>query len=313
VSEAATSERHDAPERGDTSKRRVAVIGAGRMGGAMATRLAAAGYPVNIYNRTAERAARLARETGGSAAPTARQAVEGVDTVIVSLADDAACREAYAGPDGLAAGLSESAVVVETSTIAPGTVRSLVPLVSERGAKLLDAPVSGSVPLVQRGELTFMIGGPAEAIERVRPVLDELSARVFHLGEHGTGAVMKLAVNAVVHGLNQALAESLVLAEKAGVDRAAAYAVFAASAIAAPFVQYKKAAYLEPETTPTAFMLDLVAKDLDLIDALATEVGVRMEQVKTNRRVVQEALKAGYSGRDMSALAVHLRSTPASD
>lgn len=298
------------PEHRVASERRVAVIGAGRMGGAMAARLAAAGYPISIYNRTAERAERLAREIGASAAPTARQAVEGANTVIVSLADDAACQETYAGTEGLAAGLSESAVVLETSTIAPGTVRSLAPLVSQRGATLLDAPVSGSVPLVQRGELTFMIGGPAEAIERVRPVLNELSARVFHLGEHGTGAVMKLAVNAVVHGLNQAVAESLVLAEKAGVDRAAAYEVFAASAIAAPFVQYKKAAYLEPETTPAAFMLDLVAKDLDLINALATDVGARMEQVKANRRIVQEALKAGYGERDMSALAVHLRSSP---
>ena len=110
-------------------------------------------------------------------------------------------------------------------------------------------------------------------MDRARPVLDVLGARVFHLGDLGAGATMKLAVNAVVHALNQALAEALVLAERAGVDRAKAYEVFAASAIAAPFVHYKQAAFLDPAGTPVAFMLDLVAKDLALIEDLAAEVG----------------------------------------
>jgi 3-hydroxyisobutyrate dehydrogenase/2-hydroxy-3-oxopropionate reductase len=277
------------------------------MGGAMAVRLAGAGFQVTVYNRTPERAWQLAQQINGAAATTPRAAVDGARTVVVSLADDAACQEVYAGSDGIAQGLDPGAVVIETSTIAPATARSLAALVQESGATMLDAPVSGSVPVVQRGELTFMIGGPAEALEQARPVLDVLGAKVFHLGEVGTGAIMKLAVNSIVHALNQALAEALVLAEKAGVDRAAAYEVFANSAIAAPFVHYKRAAFVEPETTPVAFMLDLVAKDLALADQLAGEVGARMEQLRTNLRVAQEALAAGYGARDLSAIATLLR------
>jgi 3-hydroxyisobutyrate dehydrogenase/2-hydroxy-3-oxopropionate reductase len=277
------------------------------MGGAMARRLAGHGFDVTLYNRSPGRAAELATAIAATVADTAREAVAGASTVVVSLADDAAVRQVYAGADGLAAGVAPGAVVLETSTIAPATVRSLDPLVSQRGALLVDAPVSGSVPVVERGELTFLIGGPAEAVDKARPVLDALGTTVFQLGPLGSGATMKLAVNAVVHGLNQALAEALVLAERAGVDREKAYEVFAASAVAAPFVHYKRNSYVDPEGTPVAFMLDLVAKDLALIENLAADVGARMDQVGTNRRVVEEALTKGYGARDLSALASLLR------
>jgi 3-hydroxyisobutyrate dehydrogenase-like beta-hydroxyacid dehydrogenase len=275
------------------------------MGGAMAGRLARHGFAVTVHNRTAARAQDLATAIGASVASTPREAVAGASTVVVSLADDAAVRSAYSGPDGLGAGVSPDAVVLETSTIAPATVRSLLPLVGQ--ATLLDAPVSGSVPIVERGELTFLVGGPAEAVERARPVLDVLGSKVFTLGPLGSGATMKLAVNAVVHGLNQALSEALVLAERAGVDRATAYEVFAASAVAAPFVHYKRNSFVDPEATPVAFMLELVAKDLALIEDLATEVGARMDQVSTNRRIVEESLREGYGSRDLSAIADLLR------
>ena len=147
--------------------------------------------------------------------------------------------------------------------------RKVAPSVQARGATLLDAPVSGSVPVVERGELLIMVGGDADALDRARPVLEALSSTIIHVGELGTGATMKLAVNALVHGLNAALSESLVLAERAGVDRTTAYEVFASGAAAAPFVLYKRAAFERPDETPVAFSLDLVGKDLDLILALA--------------------------------------------
>ena len=118
---------------------------------------------------------------------------------------------------------------------------------------------------------------------------------------------MKLAVNAMVFGLNQTLAEALVLAEKAGVERELAYEVIANSAVAAPFVGYKRSAYEHPESAPVAFALDLVAKDLDLAAALAADVGAPVPQLVTNRRVVGEAIHAGLGGADLSALARHLR------
>ena len=281
----------------------VAVVGTGRMGAAMVGRLTGAGHQVVAYNRSRARAEKL----GVAVADTPREAVAGADAIVVSLADDAAVGSVYGAADGLVAGLSEGAVVLETSTVHPDTVRALAPLVTRRGATLLDTPVSGSVSVVERGELTVMAGGDAGALDRVRPVLDAFAARVFHLGALGNGAVMKLVVNSVVHALNQALSEALVLAEKAGLPREAAYEVLAASAVAAPFVQYKRAAFEHPDDTPVAFMLDLVAKDLALIDDLAGGVGARMDQLAANRAVVAAAIEAGYGTRDLSAIAEYLR------
>jgi 3-hydroxyisobutyrate dehydrogenase-like beta-hydroxyacid dehydrogenase len=282
----------------------IGIVGAGRMGAAMAGTLLRAGESVTVYNRTRERAEAI---EGATVAGTAREAATGAEVVIVSLADDDAARDAYGGSDGLVAGLRPGTVVLETSTLSPGVVRELAPLVEERGAALLDAPVSGSVPLVERGELTFMVGGDAAALEAVRPVLDILGKRVFHLGGHGAGAIMKLTVNSALHGLNQAIAEALVLAEKAGIERSAAYEVFASSALAAPFVLYKRAAYERPDETPAAFTLGLVAKDLALAAGLAAEADTPMPQLTVNRNVVAAALDAGLAEADMSALAVLLR------
>ena len=153
-----------------------------------------------------------------------------------------------------------------------------------------------------------MAGGDAKALERARPALEALSKKILHMGELGSGAATKLAVNALVHGLAVALSESLVLAEKAGVERSAAYEVFASGAAGAPFVQYKRPAFERPDETPVAFTLDLVAKDLDLILALAERVGAPMPQAENNRREVRDAIVSGLSGSDMSALAQYLRS-----
>ncbi|MPZ26570.1 MAG: NAD-binding protein [Micromonosporaceae bacterium] len=285
----------------------VAVVGTGRMGAAMAVRLAGAGHELVLFNRTRSRADELAGQTGARVAGTAAEAAGGAELVLVSLADDAAVSETYHGPDGLAAGLGPGVVVLESSTIAPATVRALAPLVGERGAALLDTPVSGSVPVVQRGELTVLAGGDAAALARARPALDSFARHVFHLGPLGAGATMKLAVNSVVYAINQAVSEALVLAEKAGVDRAAAYQVFAGSVAGAPFLDYKRDAFLEPATTPVAFTLALVAKDLELIGELASQVGARMDLAGAGRALVAEAVAAGYGDRDLSALAVLLR------
>ena len=178
------------------------------------------------------------------------------------------------------------------STIAPATARRVGEAVAATGAAFLDAPVSGSVPTVEKGELTIMVGGDAAALERARPVLDALAAKVFHVGALGAGATVKLAVNALVHAIDVGLSEALVLAEKAGVDRSAAYDVFAAGAAAAPFVLYKRPAFEDPDHAPLTFTLDLMAKDLDLILALAREVDAPMGQAERNREVVERALAA---------------------
>jgi 3-hydroxyisobutyrate dehydrogenase/2-hydroxy-3-oxopropionate reductase len=298
----------------------VAVIGAGRMGSAMASRLAGAGHALTLWNRTraraeraAERAAAQAAEQAGAqsrgaaVADTPREAAQAGEVVLVSLADDAAVTAAYAGDDGLLAGLRPGAIVLEMSTVRPDTVRGLAEQVRARGAELLDAPVSGSVSVVDSGALTVMVGGSPQALERVRGVLEPLASHVFPLGAVGAGATMKLVVNALLLGLNQALAEALVLAEKAGIPRADAYAVFESSAVAAPFVHYKRQAYLEPDAAPVAFMLQLVAKDLGLAAELAGQVGARVDQPAVNLDVAREAVAGGLGERDLSAIAVLLR------
>jgi 3-hydroxyisobutyrate dehydrogenase/2-hydroxy-3-oxopropionate reductase len=282
----------------------VAVLGTGRMGGAMVGTLRRAGHDVVVWNRDRAKADAVAEAAGATVADTPARAVAAADVAISSLADDAAVAEVYAAA---LEGFRPGAVALEMSTIAPKTVLAIAPGVRERGAFLLDAPVSGSVPVVEAGELLVMIGGDPAALERARPALDALSRRVVHVGDVGSGATMKLAVNALIHGLDVALSESLVLAERSGIDRSTAYEVFANGAAAAPFVLYKRAAFERPDETPVAFRLDLVAKDLDLILELAREVGAPMPQAESNRAEVGAAIEAGLGSSDISAVAVYLR------
>ena len=285
----------------------VAILGTGRMGGAMAGTLRRAGFPVRVWNRGGERALAVAEPIGATVAGSAAAAVADADVVISSLADDASVLETYTRSGAAAEGLHDGQVVLEMSTIAPHTVREIRPAVEARGAALLDAPVSGSVSVVEQAQLTIMVGGDGAALERARPVLEALAARIFHVGSLGAGATMKLAVNALIHAIDVGLSEALVLAEKAGVERSTAYDVFASGAAAAPFVLYKREAFEHPDETPPAFLLDLMAKDLDLILELAREVGATMDQAKQNRATVEAAIAAGFSGRDLSAVAEYLR------
>jgi 3-hydroxyisobutyrate dehydrogenase-like beta-hydroxyacid dehydrogenase len=286
---------------------RVAVLGAGNMAGAMVGSLRRAGLEVTVWNRTAGRAESVAGAHGASTAGSAADAVRAGEVVLSSLADDEAVLATYLGDGAAAAASGPGQIVLEMSTIAPETARRVGGAVAETGASFLDAPVSGSVPTVEKGELTIMAGGDEPALERARPVLEVLAAKIFHVGQVGAGATVKLAVNALVHAIDVGLSEALVLAEKAGVGRSAAYDVFAAGAAAAPFVLYKRPAFEDPATSPVTFTLDLMAKDLDLILALAKFVGAPMGQAERNREVVDRALAAGFAGRDMSAVAEYLR------
>ena len=245
------------------------------MGSAMARALRDAGLDVILYNRTPERAAALAVELGCDVSHVAaRGRRQGRHR-----ADDAGrrrrgrCRPG-AGPKGLLAGARPGTVLVDLSTVTPDTIR-----VARGATPGRPAPASSTrrcraaSRLAESGQLTLMVGGTAEDLERARPALEPLAKTIVHVGPLGAGAAMKLAVNTVIFGLNEALAEGLVLAEAAGVDRAMAYDVIAASAVGAPYVGYKRAAFVEPEATPVAFSLDLAAKDLGLIHELADGSG----------------------------------------
>lgn len=273
----------------------------------MAATIHRAGFGTVLWNRDASKAERVGAAIGAPVAGSAADAASRADVVLTSLADDDAVERAYLGPGGVVEGIRPGAVAIDTSTVDPGTVEHVGSAVDAAGAAFLDCPVSGSVSTVEAGTLTIMVGGDADVLERVTPVLDALASRVIHVGGRGAGSVTKLAVNGLVHGLNVALSEALVLAERAGVDRRTAYEVFASGVGGAPFVQYKRAAYEDPDGTPVAFSLDLVAKDLELITGLGERVGAPMRQATTSLDIVRRAIRDGFGERDLSAIAVFLR------
>jgi 3-hydroxyisobutyrate dehydrogenase/2-hydroxy-3-oxopropionate reductase len=285
----------------------VGLVGAGRMGSAMARAIRAAGHDVVVWNRTRAVADQLADELGGRAVARPADVAAAADVAISMLADGDAVDAVYGGPEGLIAGARPGSVLVDSSTVPPAVLRGHERAIRKRGAGVLDAPVSGSVTLAEKGSLTLMIGGEVEDLARARPVLEAYGSTIFHLGPVGSGAAMKLAVNTVIFGLNQALAESLVLAERAGIPRDRAYDVLAASAVGAPFVGYKRAAFLDPDGTPVAFAADLAAKDLRLIAELAAAVDISMPQATTNLAVIDAVIASGDGERDFSAVANHLR------
>jgi 3-hydroxyisobutyrate dehydrogenase/2-hydroxy-3-oxopropionate reductase len=285
----------------------VGLLGTGRMGSAMARALHAAGHELVLWNRTPEAAARLAAELGGTAVERPRDVAGAAGVCVSMLAHGSAVDAAYGGPDGLVAGAGPGNVLVDCSTVPPATIRGHEAAARAAGAGILDAPVSGSVALATTGKLTLMIGGDAGDLERARPILEALGPTIFHLGPLGTGAAMKLAVNTVIFGLNQAVAEGLVLAERAGVERELAYDVIAAGAAGAPYVGYKRSAFVDPDGTPVAFSLDLAAKDLGLIAELAAAVDLRMPQADTNLAAIRAASAGGFGDRDFSTVAAELR------
>ena len=287
--------------------RTVAVLGTGHMGSAMSRALAKADFDLVLFNRTLARCTPLADELGARVADSAAEAVAAADMAISMVADEPAVTELYRGEGGVLDGLSAGKIVADMSTVPPSVVLGLADDVRATGAEILDAPVSGSTALAQSGALTIMVGGDEAVLERARPVFDALAKRVFHLGALGNGAAMKLAVNTLIFGLNQALAEGFVIAERAGIDRALAYEVLAASAAGAPYVEYKRAAFLDPEGTPPVFTIELAAKDLDLITGFADRLDVPVPQARTNLDVLRDALADGHAGADFAAVAVHLR------
>ncbi len=287
----------------------VGLLGTGRMGSAMARALARTGTPPLLWNRSSPTAASLATELGTRALPTPAAVAAEADVCLTMLADGAAVEEVWRGPDGLLAGARTGSILVDLSTVAPSTIRSFEPEARAAGIAILDAPVSGSVSLAESGRLTIMAGGETADLEHARPVLERLAATIFHLGPLGSGAAMKLAVNAVVFGLNEALAEGLVLAERAGIDRSLAYDVLEKSAIGAPLVHYKRANFIDPAGTPVAFSVELAEKDLRLIIALAAELGVSLPQSEVNLAVLRAASADGRSASDFASVAEHLRET----
>ena len=292
---------------------RIAFLGLGRMGAPMAANLAKAGHELVVWNRTHPKAVEFAGQHVATAAVTPREAAKDAEFVITMLADDAALRDAYEGPDGILGGLALGAVGIDMSTVSPETVMDIADNVTQSGGQFVDAPVSGSVAAATNASLTIMAGGTTEAVDKARAVLSDIGNPIIHMGESGRGAIMKLCVNSIVHSLNGAVSESLVLAERSGIDRLQAYAVFLNSAIAAPFVHYRQAAFETPGAVPVAFRLELAAKDLTLALEAAARAGVSMPQTELNYEVLNKAVAAGFGDLDESGVAEFFRASGTSN
>ena len=284
----------------------VAFLGLGRMGARMAAHVVRAGHEVTVWNRSSETARAFGDEHGAKVAATPGEAARDAAVVLSMLADDNVVTQVHTGSQGTLSTIQPGAVVVEMSTITTTTVAALAQAVADAGASLLDAPVSGQPAAAERAELTIMVGGSAEAFEGAQHVLEAMGTPIL-LGRTGVGAAMKLAVNTALHGLNGALSEALVLAERSGIERSTAYEVFSRSAIASPFVIHRRDAFERPDEVPAAFRLALAAKDLRYALRLASDVGAGLPQAERSLAVLEQAAAAGFADHDESAVAQYLR------
>ncbi len=284
----------------------VAILGTGRMGGAMARKLGEAGHHVIAWNRTVAAAEAVVADSGGVVAATPAAAVASADLVISMLADGPTTRAVLLDPDLLDV-LRPRTVVCDMATSGVAAARELDAALTAAGARFVDAPVSGSVPTIAAGQLLVMASGDRSGVDEAEPVLRTFAKKVAYLGEAGAGQAMKLAVNLVVFTLNSALSEALTIATSAGVPADAVYDIFQDSVIAAPFVNYKRAAYLD-SSTPVAMSLALTLKDMNLITGFANERGVDAVVAEAVRDEVARACANGFGDADMAGLARFLES-----
>lgn len=291
---------------------RVGFIGLGRMGRPMAAKLAMRGVPLTVYNRTSAQAQAFVAEHHAVMATHPAALAEASDVIITMLANEMALRSVMLDPGGLLAGLREGTLVIDMGTVGRATILELAPVVAARGGRLIDAPVSGVPKVAAEGRLLIMAGGDARDISRAGPILSAFSERLIHVGPTGSGAAMKLAINTAIHGLNQALCEALVLAERSGIERATAYEVFASGAISGPFVMNRRSVFEHPGVGPQPFSIALAAKDVRLALELAADVGASLEQARLNGDILARASAAGYEDLDESAVAEFLRYGPRS-
>jgi 3-hydroxyisobutyrate dehydrogenase-like beta-hydroxyacid dehydrogenase len=274
-------------------------VGLGHMGGNMAARFLAAGYTVYGESRDRRHAEDLVHE-GLGWRDTPREVAESADVLFTSLPDDDVLESVASGPDGILAGLTEPKIWVDVSTVSPHASRELAKQAQARGAAMLDAPVSGSVPQVQAGTLTIMVGGDEQAYARVEPILRELGTPT-HIGENGQGLVLKLAINISLAVQMLAFSEGLLLAERAGIDPNLARDVMTQSPIGSPMLKARAELVFDlPEEA--WFDVSLMQDDLALALETARELRVAVPSARAADRALKVALGFGYGRRDIAAL-----------
>lgn len=279
---------------------RIGIAGLGRMGTAIAGRIAAAGYRLTVWNRTPARAAAL-RAAGAQVADSPRALAEASEIILTLLTNDQAIVQVYQGPDGLLSGAVRGKLFVEMSTVRTATIHNLAAAVASRGAALVDAPVSGTVGPAREGRLLALVGGAEADVARARPVLETFCRRIAHLGPSGSGTTMKLALNLPMAVYWQALAEALALGQQFGLELATMLELIADSPAALAALGMKIPVILGQQDE-VAFDVAGVRKDLLAMIATGQQFGVPMPAASAALLSFTAATAAGLGAQDLAAM-----------
>jgi 3-hydroxyisobutyrate dehydrogenase len=287
------------------SQPHIAFLGLGLMGSGMARQLLAKGFPMTVFNRNAEKSKPFAAD-GAKVEASPKEAASGADIIISMLADDNASRSLWLGEDGALAGAREGALCIESGTVTLDWIKELSTAATERGCEVIDAPVTGSKTQANSGELNFLVGGSADALEKARPALEAMGRSVIHLGPTGSGALLKLINNFVCGTQIAALAEGLAMIESSGLDRTAALAVLTNGAPGSPLVKAVSARMTAQDYAPH-FLLRLMAKDLSYAIAEGGKLTLDLSTAKTALGLFQQGIASGHGEQDIAAVIESLR------
>jgi 3-hydroxyisobutyrate dehydrogenase-like beta-hydroxyacid dehydrogenase len=281
---------------------KIAFLGLGAMGSRMAARLLEAGYDLSVFNRTPDRAAPLV-ERGASFEDSPRAAAAGCDIVISMVRDDEASREIWLDPArGALVGLSDEAIAIESSTLTPAWVEELHSAMAERQLRFIDAPVVGTRPQAEAGQLIYLVGGDVAVLERVRAVLLTIGGAIHHAGPIGAGTVMKLAVNALFGIQVAALGEVLGMTRRSGISDADAIEALSSMPVTSPALKGVGALVAARKFDPM-FPIELVDKDMGYYVKTAERVGSNTPIGSAVRAVYQQAIEAGFGGDNIAGVA----------
>jgi 3-hydroxyisobutyrate dehydrogenase-like beta-hydroxyacid dehydrogenase len=275
-------------------------VGLGVMGRQMVNRLLEKGHTVTGYNRTRAKAQGLI-DKGMRWADSPRAVAVAADVTFAMVTNAAATAAVTDGPDGLLAGLSSGKLFVDMSTISPDVSRALAAKVRDKGADMVDAPVSGSVITLQQGKLSVMVGGKRETFERLKPLLLDIGPKVTHVGDNGLALAMKIAVNLSLAVQMLAFSEGVLLAEKSGIPREVAVDVLVHSAVASPMIQYRGPFVLQPPDEAW-FDVNMMQKDMLLAMDLGRRLNVPVPTTAVTNEFLTAARGMGWEKQDFAVV-----------
>jgi len=275
-------------------------VGLGVMGSRMVKRLLDAGHTVTGYNRTQAKAGWLI-EAGMRWGDSPRAVAAAADITFSMVTNTEAVKSITQGPDGILAGLTPGKIYIDMSTMSPGYSRELAAQVAERGAAMLDAPVSGSVITLEQGKLSIMVGGERDTFEKALPVLQDIGPKVTHVGGNGLAVSMKIATNLSLAVQMLAFSEGVLLAEKSGIKRETAVEVLLNSVIASPMVTYRGPFVLQ-QPDEAWFDCNMMQKDMLLALEMGRSLGVPLPTTSVTNEMLTTARAMGLDHLDFAAL-----------